>query len=77
MNSTLIATYNEIALSIKELGNRHPLETVNSYMKSELDMAFMASNSKKEFVSIVKKSTGLTSSGVDKCKACQYYIGKF
>jgi hypothetical protein len=77
MNSTLIATYNEIALSIKELGNRHPLETVNSYMKSELDMAFMASNSKKEFVSIVKKSTGLTSSGVAKCKACQYYIGKF
>jgi hypothetical protein len=77
MNSTLIETYNEIALSIKELGNRHPIETVNSYMKSELEMAFKASNSRKEFVSIVKKATGLTSSGVAKCKACQYYLEKF
>jgi hypothetical protein len=76
MNKQLTATYNEVCSAIHSLSSRHPMETVNSYMRASIESAFMSSKTKKEFISTLKKETGMTSVGISKCKACQYMVGK-
>lgn len=54
--------------------NRHPLDTVNQYMRETLINCASMANSRAEFTRMVRKETGLTNQGISNSTAVQYLL---
>ena len=66
-----------VADQIKEGANKHPLETVNVYMRDALVDCSTKAKTKSEFLSLVKRETGLTETGMKRNEAVNYLLKKF
>ena len=76
MKRQYIDTFAEISTAIACNKSKHPLDTINNHKRVALIDAFNESTSKKEFVSKIKISTGMTYAGIKRCKACQYLLNE-
>jgi len=58
----------------REAANMHPLETVNEHLRKALIECAAKSKTKREFIRLVSKNTGLTKAGIENNRAARYLL---
>lgn len=58
----------------KQAANMHPLETVNEHLRKALIECAAKSKTKREFIQLVRKETGMTKTGIENNSAAKYLL---
>lgn len=63
-----------MASHFREVSNMHPLETVNEHMRKAMIECAAKAKTKREFIQLVRKETGLTKAGIENNRAAKYLM---